>query len=264
MDTEKRKPGFDKRITPELLREMRNRFLLMPKGMSYEAMSIEIAKDYPQFKPKTLEDYASLCMQVCEEVFTLMEEGKLSITVLLEFKGGWDEPTQKYVAKECVEKGLTLGMIRELKRLKREHGTMGYEEAIARIRGEIPAEQPRKENKKSLDQLLTQLADQGNRWRATVSMALELIRQEEAAAGVHEAIFEKVFILRQLVGEQYDFVNSKVQRYINLIRKRMKTAAEEASGKPQPEATLEEGVIEAEFTQNPGNDETSIPDAQGK
>lgn len=264
METEKKKPGFDKRITPELLREMRNRFHMMPKDMSYEAMSLEVAKDYPQFKPKTLEDYASLCHQVCEEVFLLMEQGKISITVLLEFKCGWDEATQKYIAKEIVDNGLSLGMIRELKRLKREHGTMGYTEAIARVKGEIPPEQPRKENKKSLDQLLTQLADQGNRWRASVTMALELIRQEEAAAGVHEAIFEKVFILRQLVGEQYDYVNNKVNRYINVIRKRIKAAAEGTEGAPIEEKTLEEGVIDAEFKTSPGKDEAPMSDAQEK
>jgi hypothetical protein len=261
METDKKKPGFDKRITPELLREMRNKFLLMPKGLTYEGMSLEIAKDYPQFKTKTLEDYASLCHQVCEEVFQFMEEGKISITVLLEFKCGWDEATQKYLAKEIVEKGLSLSMLRELKRLKREHGNMGYAEAIALVRGEIPVQQ-RRENKKSLDQILTQLADQGNRWRASVTMALELIRQEEAAAGIHEAIFEKVFVLRQLVGEQYDFVNSKVQRYINLIRKRLK--AEETEGKATEQKTLEEGVIDAEFKASPGNDEAPLSGAQEK
>jgi hypothetical protein len=259
-ENEKKKPGFDKRITPELLREMRNKFLLMPKGFTYEAMSLEISKDYPQFKTKTLEDYASLCTQVCEEVFHLMEEGKISITVLLEFKCGWDEATQKYLATEIVEKGLSLSMLRELKRLKREHGNMGYAEAIALVRGEMPAQQ-RRENKKSLDQILTQLADQGNRWRASVTMALELIRQEEAAAGIHEAIFEKVFVLRQLVGEQYDFVNSKVQRYINLIRKRLKT---EAEGKAPEQKTLEEGVIDAEFKTTTGNEEAPLSGAPEK
>jgi hypothetical protein len=263
METKKR-PGFDKRITPEILREMRNKFLLMSKEMSLDAMARQVAGDYPQFKQRTLEAYASTCRQVCEDVFQLMEQGKISINALLEFACGWDEATQKYVAKEYIDKGLTIGMFRELKRLKREHGTMGYAEAISRVKGEIPPEQPRKENKRSLDQLLTQLADQGNRWRASVSMALELIREEEAAMGIHEAIFQKVYVLRQLVGEQWDFVNSKVNRYINLIRKQMKAAAEGAEGKIPEARPLEEGVIDAEFKTDPGNDEAPLSGAQEK
>jgi hypothetical protein len=253
---EKKKPGFQKRITTEALIVMRDKFLALDKDMSHEARAQILAPEFTQFSRKTLEDYSRLCIQICQEVFDRAVSGEISITALMEFTGGWDETTQKYIAKEFVAQKMTRNMLREIKRLKREHGTMGYAEAIARVTGEIPVDQPRKEQKKSLDQILTQIADQGARWRAMVTMALEMVRDEEAAAGIHETIFEKVFILRQLVGEQYDFINSRVQRYMNVIRKKVKEAHQQAGAPEQGQVEMvppdgtEPKVIDVEFTEH--------------
>jgi len=266
MNGEKKKPGFEKRITIEVLMEMRKRFLELPKDMTHAVRATTLAPEFTQFTPATLEDYSRICTQICQEVFDLVVEGKISITALAEFAGsGWDDKTQKYIAKEFIENGLTVGMLRTIKQLKREHGSMGYAEAISRAKGEIPINQPRKENKKNLDQVLTQIADQGARWRAMVTMALEMVRDEEAAAGVHETIFEKVFILRQLVGEQYDFINSRVQRYMNLIRKKVKevnqqTVPDQLSPiETVPPDGSEPKVIDAEFTERSGNETGNSP-----
>lgn len=253
METEKKKPTFDKRITLEVLLRMRDKFLLQPKDMTYAARAQAVAADFPQFTTNTLEDYARMCTQICQEVFDRVIAGEMSITALAEFTGGWDEETQKYIAEEFVKQDLRVSMLRTIKQLRREHGSMGYAEAIARAKGEIPLDQPRKEQKKTLDQILTQIADQGARWRALVTMALEMVRDEEAAAGIHETIFEKVFILRQLVGEQYDFINSRVQRYMNVIRKKVKEASQQANleqGQTEmvPPDGTEPKVIDAEFT----------------
>jgi len=248
-DAEKKK-GFDKRITVEILMEMRQRYLQMPKEMTHEARGKAMAPDYPQFSTNTLEDYSRICLQVSDYVFGLMKEGKLSIHTMSEFAGGWDDATQKYIVDEFVAKGMQAKHLRMIKQLKREHASMGYAEAISRALGEIPPEQPRKEQKKTLDQILTQIADHGARWRALVSMALEMVRDEENSSGVHEGIFEKVFILRQLVGEQYSSINARVQRYMTMIRKKVKE-----QGQPVPEIGSvqdlppgEKKLIDAEFT----------------
>lgn len=266
MDAEKKKPGFEKRITIEVLMEMRKKFLELPKEMTHASRATIVAPAFTQFTTATLEDYSRICTQICQEVFDLVVEGKISITALAEFAGGgWDDKTQKYIAKEFVENGLTVGMLRTIKQLKREHGSMGYAEAISRARGEIPINQPRKEQKKTLDQVLTQISDQGSRWRAMVTMALEMVRDEEAAAGVHETIFEKVFILRQLVGEQYDFINSRVQRYMNLIRKKVKEVNQQAApDQLSPIETItpdgsEPKIIDADFTEAPRKETGSSP-----
>lgn len=265
METEKKKKkGLDKRISIEILLQMRKRFLELPKEMTHAVRANTVAEEFPQFSLNTLEAYSSICIQICQDVFDLVAAGKISITALMEFSGAWDDKTQRYIAKEFVEQGLTVGMIRTIKQLKREHGSMGYAEAISRAKGEIPINQPRKEQKKTLDQVLTQIADQGSRWRAMVTMALEMVRDEEAAAGIHETIFEKVFILRQLVGEQYDFINSRVQRYMNLIRKKVKEVQQADQEKMDPIETIppdgsEPKVIDAEFTERPGNETGNSP-----
>lgn len=253
MDSEKKKPTFDKRITIETLLAMRQRFLTFPKEISHWDRGVALAPEFPQFTVNTMEDYSRICIQVCQEVFDRVVAGEISITALSYFAGNWDAETQAYIAKEYVTQGLSLKHLRQIKQLKREHGTMGFAEAIARAKGTIPIDQPRKEQKTSLEQLLTKIADQGARWRAQVTMALEMVRDEEAAGGVHEAIFEKVFILRQLVGEQYDFVNSRVQRYMNVIRKKVKEQNQQGPGldqtiEPIPPDGTEPKVIDAEFT----------------
>lgn len=249
-----KKKGIDKRISIELLLEMRQKFQALPKEMSHANRAEIMIKEYSQFTRTTLEAYSSTCIHICQDVFDKVIAGKISITALAEFSSAWDEKTQKYIANEFVEQGLTVTNLRQIKQLKREHSTMGYSEAIDRARGKIPSDQPRKEQKKSLDQVLTQIADYGVRWRAMVEMAFEMVRDEDASAGVHEAIFEKVFILRQLVGEQYDAINSRVQRYMNMIKKKAKETQQSNSIEGQPEMVLIDDVkgpkiIEADFVE---------------
>lgn len=258
MEDAEKKKGFEKRITIEMFMEMKKRFSELPREMTHDARSKALAPHFPQFTLRTMETYSRICQQVCQEVLDLVVQGKISLTAVDEFTGGWDEKTQKYIAKEYVEQKLTRSMLRTIKRLKREHASMGYAEAISRAKGEIPPDQPRKEQKRTLDQVLTQIADHGVRWRALVEMALEMVRDEDNANGLlHQAIFEKVFILRQLVGEQYDAINNRVQRYMNLIRKKAKE-----NGAPQaaPEdPAKDEKIIDAEFKERPDEDPETGP-----
>lgn len=265
MDTEKKKPGFEKRITIEVLTEMRKKFLELPKDMTHESRAIIVAPEFTQFTPATLEDYSRICTQVCDEVFEMVVQGKISITAIAEFAGGgWDNETQKYIAKEFVDTGMTVGMLRTIKQLMREHKSMSYSEAISRAKGEIPINQPRKEQKKSLDQVLTQIADLGARWRALVEMASEMVRDEEASSGVHEAIIEKAFILRQLVGEQYDAINARVNRFMNTVRKKVKEVQHELPVEPGKIEIVSPGgtqpkMIDADFTERPRNETGNSP-----
>lgn len=267
MDAEKKKPGFDKRITIETLVLMRQRFLQLPKDISHADRGIALALEFTQFTATTLEDYSRISLQVCQEVFDRAVAGEISITALAEFAGGWDETTQKYIAKEYVAQKLMLKHLRLIKQLKREHGTMGFAEAIARAKGEIPQDQPRKEQKRSIDHLLAQIADHGARWRALVEMASEMIGAEEASSGLQEALFQKAFILRQLVGEQYDSINSRVNRFISSIKKKVKDV-NQATDIEGPDIAPIDGktpkMIDAEFTALPSGDEAGQSPAKEK
>jgi hypothetical protein len=264
MNVEKKKPGFEKRITIDLLLQMRKRFLELPKEMTHSVRAATLVPEFSQFTHNTLEDYSRICTQVCHEVFDMVVAGTISITALAEFSGGWDDNTQKYIAKEFVEQGLTIVMLRTIKQLMREHKNMGYAEAISRAKGEIPINQPRQ--KKSIDQVLTQIADLGARWRALVEMASEMVRDEEISSGVHEAIIEKAFILRQLVGEQYDAINARVNRWMNSGRKKVKEVIQQGNALPLGQVEIVSPgdstpkMIDAEFTERDGNETGNSPE----
>jgi hypothetical protein len=189
---------------------------------THDARAARLASEYTQFTHKTLLNYARILACVCEEVFQMCVEGKISLTSLIEFVS-WDRKTQIYMAGEYVEKKLSPGLLRIIKQQKREHD-MSWAEAIGRATGAIPMDKPRRpEDRKNLDQILTEIADKGARWRALVDMAIEMVGDEEAAAGVHMVLFEKVALLRELIGNQYDMVNGRFNRYMGSIKKRLRS-----------------------------------------
>lgn len=231
-----KKTCIDKKMTMEVLLELRKRFQEIPESNHY-ARAKKLVSEFPQFSEHTLVDYSRTLVNVCDEVFQMHLDGKMSLTSLAEF-GVWDRKTQIYMAKEYVDHKLTSHVLRLVKKLKKEHD-IGFEEAIGRATGEIPMDKPRKEQRRDLDQILTEIADKGARWRALVDMAIEMVGQEEAAAGVHMALFEKVSILRELVGNQYDMVNGRFNRYMNAIKKRLRSGLPGQRGEEIKEIELE-------------------------
>lgn len=248
-NTEK-KPAFDKKITPELMAQLRARMKEIPETNHY-ARAKKLAPEFPMFSERTLVDYSRLIINVCDEVFQMHLDGKISQTALSEF-GVWEKKTQIYMATEYVDKKLTPSLLRIIKQLKREHD-MGFEEAIGRATGAIPMDKPRKEDKRTLDQILAEIADKGARWRAMVDVAVEMIGDEEAAGGVHMTLFEKVAVLRELIGNQYDMVNGRFNRYMGVIKKRLIRStmpeAEEIRDAPlEPERKHSGKIIDVEGT----------------
>lgn len=237
-----KKPGFEKKITREILLDLRKRMREIPESTHY-ARAKKLAPEFPTFSLYTLEHYSTMMVNVCDEVFQMHLDGKLSLGALEEF-GVWDEKTQKYMAHEYVEKKLTPNLLRIVKQQKREHD-ISFEEAIGRATGAIAMDKPRREERKDLEQILTEIADKGARWRAMVEMAIAMVGEEEAAAGVHMALFEKVSILRELIGNQYDMVNVRFNRYMNIIKKRLRQGMEGAAEEIK-DADTEPSPMEAE------------------
>lgn len=239
---EKKKTCIEQKITPEIFSQMKEKCRQMP-GVTHRERAKQLVVDYPQFSTSTLCRYSAIAVLVKDDVFQLYLDGKLSLGVIDEFRV-IDPKTQTYLAEECVKKKITPTQLSIIKKLVKEGDA--WEVAIGRALGEIK-DSEKKEQRKSLDQILTQLADMGNRWQAMVSMSLELVGKEEAEAGVHHAIFQKVYILRQVVGNQYDFINSKCQRYMNLIKKRMKDGASAQEGMMDETGERgEPGVVEVD------------------
>jgi hypothetical protein len=250
----------EKKITREVLVDLRSKILSLGTIAHYEKAR-QLGAEYPLFSSRTLIDYSRLLSGLCDEVFQMHLDGKVSLTALSQFCG-WDVKTQKYMAVEYVDKKLTPSLLRIIRQLKREHD-MGWEEAIGRATGTIPMDRPRRpEERKNLDQILTEIADKGARWRAMVSMAIEMVGEEEAAAGIHQALFEKVAVLRELIGNQYDMVNGRFNRYMSLIKARLRKAME---GPPEEIIDVDaqalredDGVAPAEPLGESGKDENLV------
>lgn len=226
---------FDK-LPPEKLAEIRRQCLQLPE-MSHDERARNLLSNWPGFSKKTLATYSRISCQCTEKVFNLFLEDKVGFAVLEELCG-WKDKDQDFIVDEYLEKKWTPKILRNIRRLRKETG-LGYSECIGRATGKIDPTLPKKgETRRSLDTLLTEIADKGARWRAMVQQALEMIEHEEAAAGIHEAIFAKVVLLREIIGNQYDYVNARFNRYMNMIRKRF----QDGGMSPAPDEAIEEGA----------------------
>jgi hypothetical protein len=256
-------PGESK-VSPEQILELRRLFREMPSEWSHEARAAALMDKFPGVSKHTLESHCRMSLQCTEKVWNLYLEGKAKLGMMREICS-WEPGDQDFIIDECIAKNFGPKIIRKIRRNRNEHG-WGYPECIAKATGEVPANEPRRESghRKGLDGLLTDIADKGARWRAMVTQAIELVGKEEAEAGIHESIFTKVFLLRELIGNQYDFVNSRVQRYMSMIRKRMQAgtaAAPEVTDEGKKgDASIEEPVESVDLEPIPEGEKRSFQD----
>lgn len=213
---------FKKGITPEVMVKLRHAFRQLP-DMSHEDRARYVQSEFSQFKPRTLEDYSRCCLRATEPVFQLYLDGKLSTEAMLEITL-WEGKDQEFMASEYVEKKMGPADLRKVKRIKKEQ-QCGYAEAIAKALGEMPLHTPREQKPRSFDTLLDDIGKHSTRWRALMSMAFDLIGEEEAKAGVHAELFQKAYVLRHVIKENYDFANQRVNRFFNFIKRKYRNAA---------------------------------------
>lgn len=218
---------FGTKLTADVLMAIR-RACLDRAELSHDQRAEVLVKDYPDFSARTLAEYSRITLGCTEKILGLYGEGKASLGILSELCS-WKKEDQDFIIEDLIDKKLTPIHLQRIKRWRNEQG-WGFDECIAKATGKMPVYEPRKNDapRKSLDGLLTEIADKGARWRAMVTQALEMVQMEEAQAGVHEAIFSKVFVLRQVLKDQLDYVNNRVDRYMRQIRNRLK------NGGPSP------------------------------
>lgn len=222
---------FKKGVTPPELEKFRELYRQMPE-MSHQNRAKAVKPNHPELSVAALEDYSRMTVNSTETTWALYMEGKLSLGLLSELIA-WKSGDQDFMAKETVDRKLTVGHLKKVKHIKKEQ-ECGYAEAIAKATGEMPRYQPRENHKpRSFDTLLDDIAKASTKWRSLLSMAFDLIGQEEAKAGVHAELFRQAYSLRHIIGENYDFANSKVSRYFNFIKKKYRAGPETSSGDGQ-------------------------------
>jgi len=148
-------------------------------------------------------------------VFDAYIDGEVSIGLAL-VVSTMDPETQRFLLTEILEKKLQVGHVEKIKRHLKEGASMA--EALARATGEMP--EKREPARRSFDGLLDEINKLGAKWRTLVSMAMDAASGMEHELGAGSfALFEKVYALRHSIGEQYAFVDQKVKRFVNTIKK---------------------------------------------
>lgn len=216
---------FEAKVDAVMMARIRNHAMALEGSGAQRAR--EMRSMFPTLAPITLEERVKVAVNLTEKVFAHLIEGRISFGVARNLSRE-EVGMQEFLAEECVAGRLEHHGLIKVKQYLREGQSVT--EALARVRGEIPPHEDRRLSpKKSLETVLDDIAKTGARWRSLVSMAMEAVRESELALGVHLDLFEKVFLLRHLIGEQYEFVDQKVRRYLTMMKKRTNGGAGSSS-----------------------------------
>lgn len=215
--------GFDKRITPELFSRIREEFLGLPAEWTKDRKGEALLRKYTEFSLRTLQGYAAILDDAAPSVLDAYCDGKISFTsvsVIYSINRG----VQEILLPDVLSGKLTPSSIIIVRSLVKEG--LPVSAAIARATGEVPRDEPvRSEKPKNLNSLMDEITKMGSRWRSMVSMAMDLVDGLERTEGINLELFERAYLLRHLVGEQYEFIDQKVKRYITTIKKRLEARA---------------------------------------
>lgn len=227
-----------RKITIPLLVEMREKFRLLDDGLSHEARAKALAPDYPDFSLRTLEDYSRVVKNSSEKTWAAFVDAKISLQMIQELGGVESRELQDYLLGEVLANPkLTRSRVGAVKKMVAEG--MSVPEALARATGELPPERPPTPKHKNFDTILDDIARTGAKFRSLVALAGDLLKEAEVEAGVHPALFEEVYRLRHYVGEQYDFLNQKLNRHLVILKKRVNGTKEPIAHEPSPDAPVE-------------------------
>ena len=216
--------ALDKKISTEILAEMREKFKSMPETMSHEARARAVSPEYPTFSVRTLEDYSRISIQATESVWAAFVAGKISYTLLAQFIGlepGWQDAL---LAEFVGNKKLTPSALSKFKQYIREG--QPFDTAVARLTGKLPEQDAPPAKHKSFDSLMDEIAKLSAKLRARISMATDAVAEMEREFGVCVPLFERAYDLRHYLGETYDYMNQRLNRYKNVVKKRQNGSAE--------------------------------------
>lgn len=228
--TSKKIGSVEIRITLEIAERLRKRVLEI-KGQNdgekrpFKKIAAIIHPEFPEFVLTTIEDYSRVTGNVSDKVFDLYRNGHISFTELTEFgQTTLSEGDIEFIALEYVAQEMNLPMIRKIKNLLRTYkDKMSVREAIDRATGKISSfakpEAVKKINR-DFDSLLDEAVKYMTLSRSKVSQLIDLLPVSTLDKGkVHSELFNKVYLLRHILGEQLEFVDKKVKTYLDeLVR----------------------------------------------
>ncbi|MGH9389871.1 MAG: hypothetical protein ACRD1Z_09660 [Vicinamibacteria bacterium] len=217
------------KINKEMLSAMREEFLALPKDITHYERARRMQSAYPSFSFGSLVDYSRVSVGCPEEVFALYREGKTSFGVL-EVLCSFDPGMQKCLVAEAVGGKLGERVLSRIKQYLKEGHSV--DTAVALATGKMSHSDLRKRGEKprTLETLLDEIAKDGSKWRAKVQMAMDALMELEKRVGIYLPLFEKSYRLRHFVGEQWEFLDQKVKRYLGVMKRRAMNGGGSSSG----------------------------------
>jgi len=220
--------GLEVKATPETVERLRKRVLELAKideydpevkpALSFAKIGLLLHGEFPELSKVTVKDYCRVVGKIPQKIFDFYTGGRISFSELNGF-GHTTIPKGDlvYIAEQYVAKRMNLGHLRRIKGYLRAYNNMGVDEAIRRATGKLSAKpEVMKRINKSFDTLLDEAIKHMTLARARVAQLLDLLPVSTLNKGkVHGELFNKVYLLRHILGEQYEFVDKKVKTYLD-------------------------------------------------
>lgn len=161
--------------------------------------------------------YVGVVARVTDKAFSALVERKVALDALIPFPS-LEPGVQDFLIDEHLAGNVKLSKDTVSRIVSYLGEGMAVSVAIQKAKGER-VEVP-KEVRRDFDKVILELARDGSKWRAKASMLYDALAELDGIAPVTLELFEKVYLLRHLVGEQYEFLNQKVKRFMDVLRRK--------------------------------------------
>ena len=221
--TRKKVGNVDVKISPEKI------LVILESIRAIKEMTVpekvDLLKEvYPDFHERALEDIVYIS-RLDDGVISFYTSGKISYGVLRELAQGLSPEVAKFLANEFIERKMRISQLEDAKRMMKKKAAKSWDEALKRATKEIlpeitiPADPSRRGQKetKSFDDLLNDLLLSGSQWRAKVDMAIQMAPLNPEAGHHHFTVFNKLWLLRHALKEQFEFVDKRVGQYLDAL-----------------------------------------------
>jgi hypothetical protein len=228
--------AVNQKITKTIFLDIRER-VRAAKDQPAFIIASEIVKDYPQFANNTVTEYVTILKTASDFLLDLYLRGKVSLSVLKilaretlskSTKHLSDHGTQDFLAREFLARKLTRIHLKRLKGFMRNGDSAA--EALMKATGEMPAKRV-KVSTKNLDKMLDEINKLGIRFRTKVAFVNDMLPVSVFDVRNVLNFFERVYMFRHILKEQFDFVDKRVREYLDGLGKLQRNQAELAAAK---------------------------------
>lgn len=220
------------KISKEIMQAIRARLKSYPTGTPLAPINRDIFKDYPDFSESTLEKYVA-SNRVHDDVFALYLADKISFGIM-EDVSPLHPDTGKYLIEEMLEQKLLPIHLQKAKSLMKQKVVHSWDDALKMASGKtgadpIPPALRRNGTAKgarSFDELMKDIIFSGTEWRLKVKAVIAMLPMVADGASSSFSTFTKLYMLRDTLKEQFDFVDKTVRDVLDRMEKKASLEAE--------------------------------------